>query len=189
MEFKRNRAGTIFFSKEDGTTMYQCQYCETWFEPKAKFKQKYCGESCRVMACRDRNSAGYPGTYKQRSPTSNTDMLIELKELRAGTERGLEMVYDRILNQESGRNKDLISEIRSLQRKVDWLMLIAALAPVVSPAVAAWLRETVSGKKPTNEAILDELTELKSKLDDDTREALRSFLVEKDLMDIADLLS
>lgn len=141
------------------------------------------------MACRDRNSGGYPGTYKQRNPTSNTDMLIELKEMKLGTEKGIDMLYERVLNQESVRNKDLISEMRSLQRKVDWLMLIAALAPVVSPAVAAWLREAVSGKKPTSETILDELTELKSKLDDDTKEALRAFLVEKELMDIAELLS
>jgi len=51
-----------------------CHYCEALFQPKRRWVQKYCCESCRTMACRERNN-GVGGTRetKMRS-TSITDL-------------------------------------------------------------------------------------------------------------------
>lgn len=51
-----------------------CHYCDALFQPKRRWIQKFCCESCRTMACRQRNN-GIGGTRKtKRRNTSITDL-------------------------------------------------------------------------------------------------------------------
>lgn len=51
-----------------------CHYCDALFQPKRRWIQKFCCESCRTMACRQRNN-GIGGTREtKRRSTSITDL-------------------------------------------------------------------------------------------------------------------
>lgn len=60
-----------------------CEYCDTLFYPTRRFVQKYCTESCRTLACRERKK-GIGGTQanKNRS-TSITDLSKEISEMKS----------------------------------------------------------------------------------------------------------
>lgn len=195
-ELKRNRAGTVYFTDLDGTMRYQCQYCDTWFIPKAKFKQKYCCGSCRTMASNERND-GLAGSYAtKREATSNADLLHELKAIRKSSEEILQRktsdAFDAILNRQHQTDLKMVQEIRQyaqdMNRKMEWLMLIAAIAPVVSPAAVNWLKAVAFGEKPSTDLIMDQLSDLKSKLDEKTKAELKEKLKEQKLDDIANSL-
>jgi gas vesicle protein len=57
-----------------------CEYCATLFTPKRRWVQRYCNESCRSLACRERKN-GMGGTLadKKRS-VSVTDLYHKLQE-------------------------------------------------------------------------------------------------------------
>lgn len=193
-ELRRNRAGTIYQAKEDGTLLYQCQYCDTWFTPRSKFKQKFCSESCRVMACRERKH-GLAGAYSlKRESTSNADLLRQLKQIKADSreilKRDANEAFEGVLSRQHKTDLLMVQEIRELRSEIrksmDWLMLIAAIAPVVSPAVVSWFKEVALGEKPPIDQIKDQLAEIKDTLDEKTKADLRKMMEEKDMKDIAD---
>lgn len=181
-------------SRQDGSLLYECQYCEVWFEPKAKFKQKYCSESCRVMACRERKN-GMAGTYAlKRNSTSNADMLRQLKQIRSETAdlllKTTDRAFDSLLDRQHDIDLRMAEEIRKmrsdLNKRMDWLMLIAAIAPVVSPAVVSWFKEVAMGEKPPIDQIKDQISEISDKLDEKTKADLRRMMEDRDLKDLAD---
>jgi len=192
-EFQRNRAGTAYVSRQDGSLLYQCQYCSTWFEPKTRFKQKFCSESCRTMACRERKN-GLGGTLaKKRDFTSNYVLAKRIEALEAKNEKSLKYMYDKLLDRQHDNDLRLREEIiklnagmSAIKKQMDWLMLIAAIAPVVSPAVVSWLKEVALGEKPPIDQIKDQLAEIKDTLDEKTKADLRKMMEEKDMKDIAD---
>lgn len=193
-KFQRNRAGTAYVSRQDGSLLYQCQYCATWFEPKTKFKQKFCSESCRTMACRERKN-GLGGTLaKKRDFTSNYVLAKRIEALEAKNEKSLEYMYGKLLERQHDNDLRLREEIMKLnagmsaiKKQMDWLMLIAAIAPVVSPAVVTWFKEVALGEKPPTDEIKDDLEAIRDRLDEQTRLQLKKLLEEKKLEEIASL--
>lgn len=70
-----------------------CAYCNAEFQPKRRWIQKYCCESCRTLACRERNN-GVGGTLSnKRRSVSVTDLSIQFQN-----QQGL------IINQLSSNN-------------------------------------------------------------------------------------
>lgn len=56
-----------------------CEYCEALFFPKRRWIQKYCCESCRTLACRERK-AGEGGNLKNKKRiVSITDLSYQLQ--------------------------------------------------------------------------------------------------------------
>lgn len=192
---ERNRAGTAYITRQDGILLYQCQYCDTWFEPTTRFKQKYCNESCRVMACRERQR-GLAGTLlEKRDKTSNTDLLRQMKLLQVKNQEGIEQVLEKLLSRQHDNDLKLVKEIANLKgdlkamnNKMDWVMILVAIAPVASPAIVNWFQELATGKKPPAEQIIEELKQVKDKLDESTRLQLKKLLEEQKLEEIINLM-
>lgn len=190
-----NREGTAYVQHQDGSLLYQCQYCQQWFEPKIRYKQKFCSESCRTMACRERMH-GLAGTLQgKRQATSNADLLRQLQVIERRTASSIEQTYGRLLDRQRDTEIKLREEIlklnttiSSMGNKLDILMFISAIAPVVSPAIVSWFKEVAMGEKPPTDNIKEELAAIRDRLDETTRLQLKKMLEEQKLQDIAELL-
>lgn len=56
-EIKIDENGTKYY--QDLNTfklVFSCQYCDSWFETNRKFNQKYCSNSCKTMASKERSN-------------------------------------------------------------------------------------------------------------------------------------
>lgn len=192
---QRTRVGTNYQSKDDGSLLYQCQYCQTWFEPKIRFRQKYCSQSCRVMASRERTE-GLGGTLpKKRDATSNRDLLKQLTAIQAeskqNVDRAVQGFADHMHRKDLTTAKQLSNmeqQIRNVSDKLTWVMLIASVAPVMSPAIADWFRKVATGEKPKQDQILDKLGELAARLPQDTKEQLSGALDAAGYKEVAEVL-
>jgi hypothetical protein len=123
--------GTKSYLKADGTTMYQCHYCEVWFEPNRRFVQKFCTESCRVMACRERKNGLYgisAGTIKSRNKTTNTELYNAVDELR--------LQVKELKRDNAERNSDSMEQINKIKRNQDWHIFLTCTIPLIAPKLS-----------------------------------------------------
>jgi len=136
---------------EHQSEQYNCAWCERKFTPRKRFSQKYCCESCRVLAYRARKSettglfAGNPESKpdnfrksdenqkpKEPSTPKNQETLEEIKKL-------FEI-----------RDKELLSKVDKIQEQQNYLMWISALAPLLADPVRKSIINLFS-KKPNPE--------------------------------------
>lgn len=85
VDVKQLSNGTRYFKSASGSTMHECHYCGTWFEPKRRFIQKYCSESCRVMACKKRKQGLYGttgGNLNDRNPITNESLFNKMTDIQ-----------------------------------------------------------------------------------------------------------
>lgn len=127
---------------------YQCAYCRTHFLPKKRFVQKYCSESCRVMACRARkngqhednaphlrgNHTPHPHTAPaaQNPPPPKPQTLTRMDELIKHLEK---------------REKDLQKKLDKIQTQQNYHMVISAIAPFVAEPIRQKLTQLFKEKQ------------------------------------------
>ncbi|WPP47965.1 hypothetical protein [Catalinimonas niigatensis] len=148
------------------------------------------------MACRERKH-GVGGTLeKKRNFTSNADLLEQLMVIESKSECSMEYFFDKLLDRQHDTELKLRTEIAklnatviSMSKQMDVLMLVAAIAPVVSPAVATWFKEVAMGQKPPVDGIKEDLEAIGDRLDKQTKLQLKKLLEEKKLQEVASLLS
>ena len=141
IDVKTLKNGTRWFVHNNGSTMHECQYCGTWFVPKRRFMQKYCSESCRVMACRDRKSGLYGtmgGNVYTRNKTTNTQLFNELDELR----KELSSIKH---EQEKAFIKNEI-QVDKLSNKISWNLFLSGVMPLVAPSISKAMSNLFSNK-------------------------------------------
>ena len=106
--------GTTFYQdKETLKVFFQCQYCNTLFESRRRFNQKFCSNSCRTMASRQRNGLGIV-SYKDRDKTTNTGLLNAIETLEKNVNDRLSKLEHK--NQVEGLT--LSKELKDLQKKL-----------------------------------------------------------------------
>jgi hypothetical protein len=95
-----------------------CSYepCNSYFLPKKRFAQKYCCESCRVMAYRDRKLGGkvnLAGVYKK---ATNEDVIQRINRLEnnALIGGGIIVLLQVIQLVQSGQIKSITKEQREV---------------------------------------------------------------------------
>ena len=137
--------GTAKFVNNNGTTMYQCHFCETWFAPRRRFMQKYCSESCRVMACRNRKKGLYGvsgGNINDRNKTTNTALYNEVNELRSE------------LNKFRDKSKENDFEARLQLKKIktnqDWHIFLTCTIPLIAPKLSKAIGNLFNNNKADN---------------------------------------
>ncbi|MFW6328238.1 MAG: hypothetical protein ACOC2F_08015 [Bacteroidota bacterium] len=140
------------FNPLEAQNYYQCAYCNDYFLPKKRFVQKYCSESCRVMACRDRktgkrekvpasykkNTSGFHGTnstkgYNQTPEHKNSKLLDELKACL------------------DERDAKLLKKVEKIREQQNYHMWISALAPLLAEPVKKSLGRLFQGNKTTQD--------------------------------------
>lgn len=146
--------GVIMLTTSNDTIMHQCNYCEIWFEPKRRFMQKYCNDSCRVMASRKRhhNLFGLAGgTYRTRNNTTNTelyttisDLRAELGDLKTKTENNTRTIQETIKDAKYDVKTD-IGKVHNLQY---WNIAASVIMPLVSPYLGTRIKEIFNPNKP-----------------------------------------
>lgn len=160
-KIKQLNNGINTFTNDANKTMHQCMYCETWFYPKRRFMQKYCSESCRVLACRHRKQDLFGmrgGQISDREKTTNSHLYEEVKELKRSI---LEMNKTTNFNVQSASTKQTemtldmqlrLLEIQSEQKKAmslqKWQMFLNVVMPLVSPSVIEMVKNIFSSDKP-----------------------------------------
>ena len=144
--------GTATFQNTNGETLYQCRYCESWFMPKRRFMQKYCTESCRVMACRNRKKGLYgvmSGNSSSRNKTTNTELYNIVDDLRAEIKDIKEKNY-----QDSKVSDVKLDLIKKTQEKIrsnqQWHIFISCTMPVIAPKLAEGIASLFKTKDPKN---------------------------------------
>ncbi len=113
-------------------TTYQCQYCREYFTPTKRFVQKYCSESCRVMACRERSKsrlgkipAGTGNGYNPGSKNSKNLNIEAQEQLMSGIISELKDYFE-------DREKKLLKKLQAIQSNQQNHMLISTLVPFVA---------------------------------------------------------
>jgi hypothetical protein len=137
--------GTATFVNSNGTTMYQCHYCESWFVPKRRFMQKFCCESCRVMACKKRKSGLYGvrgGNIYDRNKTTNTELYNQMEDLRAELKKMKEN------NKEA--NFDAKLQLAKIKRNQDWHIFLTCTMPLVAPTLSKAISNLFSNNRADN---------------------------------------
>ena len=147
------------FDRKTNLEMYQCQYCRGYFTPTKRFVQKYCSESCRVMACRERKKGkGNPSTQKTQD-ISGLHAAAQPKNNSSQTSTSENSgVMAEIKRYMDERDKKLLKEIRSIQSNQEIHMLISGLVPFVAEPIRQKLVSMRKNKTtPTN---LNELMQM-----------------------------
>ncbi len=172
-EITVNKNGTRQRFLEDGRLAYSCQYCGTWFIPGRRFVHKYCGESCRVMACRQRVNTvagSMGGNIYNRDPTTNTQLASGLHEVRKDFKDLQQQLRDLIAVNTLESSKAVESAIKDLKRDVKGVndnqkinMLISAISPILS----SYLKDLMSGNPDqATEAFSEKITAIKSQINE-----------------------
>jgi len=127
--------GTAVARNSNGDTMHQCQYCETWFLPKRRFIQKFCSESCRVMACRERKKDMFGlkgGTLREkRNSTTNSELynqLIDVKERLRNAE-------DNINERTAVRTDAIRDQLKQVKKYQSWHIFATVTMPIIAPKI------------------------------------------------------
>lgn len=96
--------------KESWQLGYDCRFCGTSFTPKKRWVQKYCSESCRVMACRERKNSylglGDVVVSKGKNRTTNKEILNQLDSLRTEVKK----------------------DLKSINTKANWMLIIEVVS-------------------------------------------------------------
>ena len=135
---------------------YECNHCGVFFVPRKRFVQKYCSESCRVMACRDRKDKepvrnhhhlnGNPSSVQNRPEKQSKSQIqnAAIKEILAELKDFLDE-----------RDKKLIKKLSVIHSNQRYHMLISSIAPLVAePLRQKFLGMIKGGNQPRNQSEL-----------------------------------
>ena len=139
---------SMFFDPMEIQNYYQCAYCRTHFLPKKRFVQKYCSESCRVMACRARKNGQLedvtPNLRGMHTPQQHTTPPTQHKpHPKAQHTIGMEELIQHL----EKRDKELQKKIDKIQTQQHYHMLISALAPILGEPIRQGLTKLFQGKQ------------------------------------------
>lgn len=93
-----------------------CGFCDTAYVPKRRFVQKYCSESCRVMACRERKN-GYLDDLSGVGKRNNT------KDMVTNAHLSLQL---------NSLQSDLKADLSTLNSKANWMLIIEVVSMIKS---------------------------------------------------------
>lgn len=139
---------SMFFDPMEIQNYYQCAYCHTHFLPKKRFVQKYCSESCRVMACRARKNGHHEDvtphlrgmhTAQQHTPPAARQNPQPKPQNTIGMEE--------LIQHLEKRDKELQKKIDKIQTQQNYHMLISALAPILGEPIRQGLTNLFQGKQ------------------------------------------
>ncbi len=127
---------------------YQCAHCDTFFIPKKRFVQKYCSESCRVMACRARKAGK---SEKPASPlgrkTNTTHRTPASNDTKQTPEQNNTHLLEELKSYLDDRDAKLLKKVEKIQEQQKFHMWISALAPLVAEPVRKSLGRLFQGNK------------------------------------------
>jgi uncharacterized protein (UPF0335 family) len=186
--------GINTFVNDSNKTMHQCMYCETWFYPKRRFMQKFCSESCRVLACRHRKKDLFGmqgGQLKDRNKTTNSQLKMQLESLKEQIETLGDDTNDlatntrNLVNEKSGNQtrilQNLENRILELQIKQErtlrlqkWQIFLNVAMPLISPKLLDIVKNIFSSDNPveTMEEFNKKLDPVLKDVPDDLRDSL-----------------
>ena len=152
--------GTATARNSNGQTMHSCQYCETWFIPKRRFMQKYCCESCRVLACKKRKQTifGLQGGNLRDGHVTNKELygLIdnlrsELKEVKFENNQNKSELSLLMDEKDLNRQKDgldIKNELNSIKSRQGWHIFASIVIPLIAPGLKELATNLGDSKNP-----------------------------------------
>jgi hypothetical protein len=174
--YKELSNGVVMLTTANGKLMHKCNYCESWFKPLRRFMQKYCNDSCRVMACRKRKRDLFGlvgGNFRDRKSTTNTDLFEivsslkqEIDDLKDKAESDYENIAGKILSSKTDIRCDIIDSQSSIQRDLtsfsldskkdlialkklqNWNIAISIIMPLLAPFIGGKMKEIFNPNKP-----------------------------------------
>ena len=132
---------------------YQCAHCNTFFKPKKRFVQKYCCESCRVMACRDRKSPkkqSFSG-FSTRNRFSNNQKPLDEQQNQPATPKNND-ILDELKSYLDDRDSRLLKKVEKIQKQQEYHMWISALAPLLAEPVRKGFMNLLNGNPSPQDA-------------------------------------
>ncbi|MDV7390847.1 hypothetical protein RZS08_05815 [Arthrospira platensis SPKY1] len=173
MEWKTLDNGVIM-GYHSNKLVHTCNYCGTVFYPKRRFVQKYCTESCRVLACRKRIN-GLMGTmggnYQVRDKTTNTALANIITE-------NIPVLVKNTFENIDYRLKIIEGKTDIIQTRQLWHMVISVLSPMLAPEILKILKNifTEGDKEPQNYQEFESIFNKKTKdipLNDDMKNVIK----------------
>lgn len=186
--------GTNWIRNVNDDVMHECQYCGTYFIPRRRFVQKFCSESCRVMACKKRKTGMFGtsgGTVYNRNNVTNQTLVANINELSMAVRSlsdDLERTKRELNNQSDDNTEKIVTKLdKQTDRQIKiaetinkahenskWTMVIASILPFLAP----WMRDKVKQAKEDNEKspadVLDEVMKLTDPIKDEMPEDIKA---------------
>lgn len=101
------------YERSEWLANVSCNFCGTSYTPKRRFIQKYCTESCRVLACRERKN-GY--------------LVNELSGIDKPQDTKNMITNARVLTEINSLKTDLKADLKTINSKTNWLLLIDVIS-------------------------------------------------------------
>jgi hypothetical protein len=199
LQMRKNRSGTY----ENGTNwvknvnddvMHECQYCGTYFLPKRRFIQKFCSESCRVMACKKRKTGMFGtsgGTVYDRNNVTNQALVANINELSMAirslshdlerTKRDINYQSDenthkisKQLDKQTDRQIKIAGTISKTHENSKWSIIIASIIPFLAPWMRDKVKQAKEDQQKTPADVLDEVMKLTDPIKDEMPEDIKA---------------
>lgn len=97
------------YERSEWIANVNCNFCGTTYTPKRRFVQKYCSESCRVMACRERKNGYLSNELSGIDKPGNTKNMV---------------TNARVLTELNSLKTDLKADLKTINSKANWMLLI-----------------------------------------------------------------
>lgn len=186
--------GTNWIRNVNDDVMHECQYCGTYFIPKRRFVQKFCSESCRVMACKKRKTGMFGtsgGTVYNRNNVTNQTLVANINELSIAvrslshdlektkielnnqSDDNTNKIYTK-LDKQSDRQLKIAETIDKAHENSKWSILIASILPFLAPWMREKVKKTNEDKQKTPADVLDEVMKLTDPIKDEMPDDIKA---------------
>lgn len=132
---------------------YQCKHCDTFFIPKKRFVQKYCSESCRVMAYRNRKVSEKQNLtgFATRNRFSNDQKPMDEQQNLTSTPKN-NNILEELKSYLDDRDANLLKELEKFLKQQEYHMWISAIAPFIAEPVRKGLMNLLNGNPSPQDA-------------------------------------
>jgi|GEM_PF-6209996 len=140
--YSENQGENGFSPLKKAEEMYQCQHCRSYFTPRKRFVQKYCSESCRVMASRQRKSGinNFQGINSGTKNSSNKNKAKDSKQNELKEEL-LEDLLPQLKDVISKRDKVFEKKLNEINKKLNLAIGLSAYDAVATDSMKENLKD------------------------------------------------
>lgn len=134
------------------STYYTCEFCKQSYIPRKRRVQKYCSESCRVLACRARHPDRYGAKEGEHKSLPNSVVERKIEDLA-------DAINDLKRNQREGKAEQkhdatialeiLRAGLKNIEEKISTDTWVSGVAPFAANAVSG----LYSGKSASNQSL------------------------------------
>ena len=142
----KNQPKTGSFTAVEAHNHYECAHCGSLFIPKKRFVQKYCSESCRVMACKERKRLGTSARNVALQGSASPKASARHQKPTASAPKAPNN-FQELLTILEQREKKMMKKMEDIHQRQTYHMIISAIVPFFAEPLRQKLVALNAGKQ------------------------------------------